>query len=46
MTAINMHDEIFDHVRQFQFYQDRVEECVLYIVRNEQYTEATGCFWE
>ena len=39
MTAINMHDEVFDHVRQFQFYQDRVEECVLNIVKNEQYTE-------
>lgn len=22
MTAINMHDSIFDHVRQFQFFQE------------------------
>lgn len=39
MVSMNMHDEIFDHVRQFQFYQDNVEECVLNIVKNEQYTE-------
>jgi len=23
MTAINMHDDIFDHIRQFQFYQEQ-----------------------
>lgn len=22
MTAINMHDDIFDHIKQFQFYQE------------------------
>ena len=22
MTAINFHDDIFDHIRQFQFYQE------------------------
>ena len=23
MTAINMHDDIFDHIRQFQFFQEQ-----------------------
>ena len=23
MTAINFHDDIFDHIRQFQFYQEK-----------------------
>ena len=39
MTSINMHDRIFDHVRQFQFYQDNVNDCVLNIVRGERYTK-------
>lgn len=38
MTAINMHDSIFDHVRQFQFYQDCIECCVLNIVKAENYS--------
>ena len=29
MTAINMHDDIFDHLRQFQFYQERAGEVTL-----------------
>lgn len=31
-TAINMHDDTFDHVRQFQFYQDRPGCAVLRVV--------------
>lgn len=31
-SAINMHDDTFDHVRQFQFYQDTQGEAVLKIV--------------
>lgn len=32
MTAINMHDDIFDGLRYFQFYQDRPGEVVLKVV--------------
>jgi phenylacetate-CoA ligase len=28
MTAINMHDDIFDSIKQFQFYQDTMGEVV------------------
>jgi phenylacetate-CoA ligase len=28
MTAINMHDDIFDHIKQFQFFQDKKGEVV------------------
>ena len=31
-SAINMHDDTFDHVRQFQFYQDTPGEAVLKIM--------------
>lgn len=31
-SAINMHDDTFDHVRQFQFYQDTPGEAILKIV--------------
>ena len=39
IAAINMHDEIFDHVQQFQFYQDDMKKCVLRIVRRSEYGE-------
>jgi len=39
MTAINMHNSLFDNIRQFQFYQDRIGEVDLNLVRAESYTE-------
>lgn len=39
MTAINMHNDIFDHVKQFQFHQNQVNYCTLNIVRDENYTD-------
>lgn len=40
MTAINMHDDVFDHVRQFQFYQEKPGELLLSIVPKPEYTQA------
>lgn len=39
MTAINMHDETFDNVRQFQFYQDTPGKVVLKILPNEKFSD-------
>lgn len=39
MTAINMHSDVFDNVKQFQFYQDRKGEVVFNIVKKETYTD-------
>jgi len=39
MTAINMHDETFDNVRQFQFYQDTPGKVTLKILPNEKFSE-------
>jgi phenylacetate-CoA ligase len=39
MTAINMHNSLFDNVRQFQFYQERRGEVVLNIVKSASYGE-------
>lgn len=39
MTAINMHSDVFDNVRQFQFYQEKKGEVIFNIVRNEAYTD-------
>lgn len=39
MAAINMHDSIFDHIRQFQFYQEKKGEVVFNIVKKETYSE-------
>lgn len=33
IAAVNMHDEIFEHVLQYQFYQDDVNKCILKIVK-------------
>jgi phenylacetate-CoA ligase len=38
MTAINMHSDVFDNVIQFQFFQERVGEVTLNIVRKPEYT--------
>jgi len=39
MTAINMHSDIFDHVKQFQFYQREPGRLVLNIVKKENYID-------
>jgi phenylacetate-CoA ligase len=40
MTALNMHSNIFDNVKQFQFYQDTKGILLLNIVGNYSYTNA------
>jgi len=40
ITALNMHSDVFDNVKQFQFYQDKKGEVFLNIVRGENYTTA------
>lgn len=39
MTAINMHDDLFDNVYQFQFQQQEVGELLMRIVRKEGYSD-------
>lgn len=39
MTAINMHDEIFDNVKQFQFYQDTPDKVIFKVVIKDAYNE-------
>ena len=39
MTAINMHNSLFDNVRQFQFYQEKKGEVDLNLVRTRSYRE-------
>jgi len=39
MTAINMHSDVFDNVRQFQFYQDTPGRVTLRIIRHERYSD-------
>lgn len=39
MTAINMHDETFDNVRQFQFYQDTPGKLLLKILPSQNFSE-------
>lgn len=36
-TALNMHSNIFDNVKQYQFYQDKIGTVILRIVRDELY---------
>ena len=38
MTAINMHSDVFDDIKQFQFYQEKKGEVILNIVRKQTYT--------
>lgn len=40
MTAINMHNDLFDRVRQFQFEQDRPDRVMLKIVPRPGYSDA------
>jgi len=39
MTAINMHDDTYENVRQFQFYQDRPGITTLKIIRGKKYSQ-------
>ncbi|NLD46443.1 MAG: phenylacetate--CoA ligase family protein [Clostridiaceae bacterium] len=39
ITALNMHSDIFDHVKQFQFYQDTKGICQFNIVKGENYSD-------
>jgi len=39
MTAINMHSDVFDNVKQFQFYQENRGEVILYIVKKSTYND-------
>lgn len=39
LMAGNMHSDIFQHVQQFQFYQNKPGEVVLRVVRKETYSE-------
>ena len=32
LAALNMHDDVFDHVKRFQYHQTDVGECILKIV--------------
>ncbi|ASS89472.1 phenylacetate--CoA ligase family protein [Aeribacillus pallidus] len=38
ITAINMHSDIFDNVKQFQFYQNKPGFCILRIVKKPSYS--------
>jgi len=38
MTAINMHSNVFNNLKQFQFYQDKRGEATFNIVKKESYT--------
>lgn len=38
MVSINMHSDVFDHVKQYQFFQDKVGEVVLKIVPGPHYS--------
>jgi len=40
MAALNMHSDVFDNVKQFQFYQDTPGEVVLRLVKKNTYTES------
>ncbi|MFZ1682957.1 MAG: phenylacetate--CoA ligase family protein, partial [Candidatus Zixiibacteriota bacterium] len=40
MTAINMHTDVFDNVRQFQFYQENPGQVTFNIVRKPTYTDS------
>lgn len=39
ITAINMHSDVFDNVEQFQFYQGKVGEVTLKIVKKPSYAQ-------
>src|SRR5439155_16803362 len=39
ITALNMHNAIFDNVRQFQFYQNEIGKAELRLVPKHSYTQ-------
>jgi len=39
ITALNTHSDIFDNVKQFQYYQDSLDKIILRIVRKDNYTD-------
>lgn len=39
ITALNSHSDMFDNVKQFQYYQNRKDKLILRIVRKEKYTD-------
>lgn len=39
MTAINMHSNIFDNIKQFQFYQDMPGKVIFKVIRRDGYTD-------
>jgi phenylacetate-CoA ligase len=39
MTAINMHDDIFDHVKQFQFYQEKEGQVIFRYIPTDSCTD-------
>ena len=39
ITALNMHSNVFDNVKQFQFYQDKKGEVIFNIICRDSYTE-------
>ncbi|MBA7465877.1 hypothetical protein ES707_01049 [subsurface metagenome] len=38
ITALNTHSDIFDNVKQFQYYQDSLNKVILRIVKKDTYT--------
>ncbi len=39
ITAMNMHSDIFDNVKQFQFYQEKKGEVIFRILKMDSYTD-------
>ncbi|NVL90060.1 MAG: phenylacetate--CoA ligase family protein [Desulfobacterales bacterium] len=39
ITSLNMHSDVFDNVRQFQFYQDTPDKIIFKVVKKNTYTE-------
>ncbi len=39
MVAINMHSDVFDNVKQFQFYQEKKGEVFFNVVKKDNYTK-------
>jgi len=39
MAAINMHSDVFDNLKQFQFYQDQSGQVTFKIVKKDSYTD-------
>lgn len=39
MTAMNMHSDVFDNVKQFQFYQDTPGKVIFKVVKKNNYSD-------